>query len=50
MRQGRPQATGISPKGMTMTRNMGGIDRALRIIAGLLLLAFAITGVTGLAT
>jgi hypothetical protein len=30
---------------MTMTKNMGGIDRALRIIVGLLLLAFAITGV-----
>lgn len=27
-----------------MTKNMGGVDRALRIVAGLLLLAFAITG------
>jgi Inner membrane protein YgaP-like, transmembrane domain len=30
---------------MTMTKNVGSIDRALRIIVGVLLLAFAITGV-----
>jgi hypothetical protein len=31
-----------------MTANVGGIDRALRIIAGLVCIALAVTGVVGL--
>jgi Protein of unknown function (DUF2892) len=31
-----------------MTANVGGIDRALRIVAGLVLIALAVTGVVGL--
>jgi len=30
-----------------MTRNVGGIDRAVRILAGLLLIALAATGTVG---
>ncbi|MGE5517307.1 MAG: DUF2892 domain-containing protein [Bacteroidota bacterium] len=30
-----------------MTKNVGGIDRILRIVAGLVLIALAVTGVVG---
>lgn len=30
-----------------MTKNVGGIDRILRIVAGLVLIALAVTGIVG---
>jgi hypothetical protein len=31
-----------------MTKNVGGIDRILRIVAGLVLIALAVTGIVGI--
>ena len=36
------------PKGLIMTRNVGGIDRIIRIIAGLVLLGLTLTGTIGM--
>lgn len=35
----------LDTTGVPMTKNVGGIDRILRIVAGVALLAFAISGV-----
>ena len=38
----------LSLKELVMTRNVGGIDRILRIVVGLVLIALAATGTVGL--
>jgi O-antigen ligase len=40
--------TDFQRKGVFMTKNIGGIERIVRIVAGLILIALAATGTVGL--
>jgi O-antigen ligase len=40
--------TDFQPKGVFMTKNIGGIERIVRTVAGLILIALAATGTVGL--
>jgi len=43
----RHVAGGYAHRESTMKRNVGGLDRILRIVAGLVLIALAVTGTVG---